>query len=410
MPLTTINGFRHYYQDVGSGEPVFLLHGVMNSSRYFEKLIPDLAIDFRVVAPHLRGMGFSEHVAHLPPTAWVADVVSLMDELGIENGHFYGVSLGGIIAMRLAIECPERVRTLTVDSPIFALSTIPPKRESRARRDPPAAVVEELRATHGDDWLTVQENCAGYLETPEIWEYLNLGASVAAISAPTLVIRGDIDEALHPLVQAIDLHGALADSCLWIAPRTRSLMARRHPADSLRVFRDFLCEHIPPAADHPEIRQRMNLLGAIELFAGLSSGALARLAAVAEVVTSPANDVVFREGEAADGLYVVIRGVFCVSIRCGADGGDVQLRTLRTGDFVGEMALLTNEPRSATLRCESDGQLLRINRIHIRALLGRDATAAAAVAIALTRYLQAQNRVLRANADADAWCNSPSCP
>lgn len=394
MPLTTINGFRHFYEDVGSGEPVFMLHGVMNSSRYFEKLIPDVAIDFRVVAPHLRGMGFSEHVARLPHRAWVSDVVSLMDELGIENGHFYGVSLGAGIAMRLAIERPDRVRTLTLDSPVIALETIPSMRESRAGKFPPADVVEELRATHGDDWLTVQENCDGYLGTPEIWEYLNLRSCVAAISAPTLIIRGDIEEPFHPLVQAVDLHGALADSWLWIAPGTRSLMTRRHPADSSRIFREFVCAHSAPSTDDRDVRQRIDLLVTSELFASLGGGALSRLAAAADVVTSRAGDVVFSQGDAADGLYVVVRGAFCVSIPGAIDGSHVRVRTLETGDFFGEMALLTNEPRSATVRCERDGELLRVNRTHMRALLERDATAATAVATTLTRCLQAQNRAL----------------
>jgi hypothetical protein len=74
-------------------------------------------------------------------------------------------------------------------------------------------------------------------------DHLDLGEAVAGITAPTLVIRGDIDEPFHPLIQAVDLHSALPDSRLWIAPRTRSLMARRRPADSLRVVRDFVAEH-----------------------------------------------------------------------------------------------------------------------------------------------------------------------
>jgi pimeloyl-ACP methyl ester carboxylesterase/CRP-like cAMP-binding protein len=394
MPITTVNGYRHFYEDVGSGEPVILLHGVMNSSRYFDKLIPDLATDFRVIAPHLRGMGFSEHVAQLPPTAWASDVIALMDDLGLDDAHVYGVSLGGIIAMRLAIEFPDRVRTLTVDSPIIALKAIPSLRESRVRKEPPPNVVDELRAMHGDDWLTVQENCDRYLQTPEMWHYLNLGPTVAAITAPALIIRGDTDEPFHPFVHAIDLHEALSGSWLWIAPRTRSLLARRHPADSLRVFRDFLSEHNPPVRHDPATRRHVELLAAIDIFTGLGDDALSRLAAGAQVLTSHVGDIVFRQGDPADGLYVVGRGAFAVSISLQTGRGDVRLRTLRPGDFFGEMALLTNKPRSATVRCERDGELLRIDRTHVRALLCRDPAAATAVATTLTGYLQAHNREL----------------
>ena len=70
------------------------------------------------------------------------------------------------------------------------------------------------------------------------------------------------------------------------------------------------------------------------------------------------------------------------------------VRTLGAGDFFGEMSLLTNEPRSATVRCETDGGLLRIHDVHVRALLARDPAAASAVAAALSRYVQAHNVAL----------------
>jgi pimeloyl-ACP methyl ester carboxylesterase len=230
MPLTTINGYRHFYEDVGSGEPIVLLHGIMNSSRYFEGIIPDLAVDFRVIAPHLRGMGRSEHVAMVPPGAWAEDVLTLLDVLGVEGFHLYGVSLGGIIAMRLAIDCPQRIWTLTVDSPVITVDGLPNPTEPRADKQLPKEAADELAAMHGDDWLTVQENLNRSLHAPGMADDLDLGDAVAGITAPTLVIRGDIDEPFHPLIQAVDLHAAVTDSRHWIAPRTRSLMARRRPA------------------------------------------------------------------------------------------------------------------------------------------------------------------------------------
>ena len=67
MPLTTINGHQHFYEDTGSGDAVVLLHGNENSSYYFKRIIPALSDEFHVIAPHFRGMGFSEHVQLAPP-------------------------------------------------------------------------------------------------------------------------------------------------------------------------------------------------------------------------------------------------------------------------------------------------------------------------------------------------------
>lgn len=260
---------------------------------------------------------------------------------------------------------------------------------------------------HGDDWLTVEENLNGSLLAPGMADHLNLGEAVAGITSPTLVIRGDIDEPFHPLIQAVDLHAALPDSRLWIAPRTRSLMTRRRPADSLRVVRDFVSEHTRLAGTGSGRPGDPELLEAVPLFAGLAAATRARLAACTEGVESCAGDVVFRQGDPSDGAYVVKRGTFSVSVAATSEPGTICVRTLQAGDVFGEMSLLTNEARSATVRCETDGELLRIPGAHVRALLARDATAAGAVAATLSRYVQAHNVAL---ADGGfAAMAAPSC-
>ncbi|HEV8623286.1 MAG TPA: alpha/beta fold hydrolase [Acidimicrobiia bacterium] len=392
MPLTTINGCRHFYEDEGRGEPIVLLHGIMNSSLYFEGIIPDLALDFRVIAPHFRGMGRSEHVPAVPPGAWAGDVLALLDALGVNGFHLYGVSLGGIIAMRLAVDCPERVWTLTVDAPVITVAGLPNPTAPRA--EIPREMAEQLAAMHGDDWVTVEENLNRSLHAPGMAEHLNLGDDVKEITSPTLVIRGDIDEPFHPLIQAVDLHAALPDSRLWIAPRTRSLMVRRRPTDSLRVVRDFVAEHSRLHGPGSGRAGDIELLKAVPLFAGLAPASRARLAACAESVESLAGDVVFRQGDLPDGLYVVKRGTFSVWVAGPNDPAPVHIRTLGAGDYFGEMSLLTNDARSATVRCETEGELLRIGGPHIGALLARDASAASAVAAALSHYVRTQNLTL----------------
>jgi CRP-like cAMP-binding protein len=171
-------------------------------------------------------------------------------------------------------------------------------------------------------------------------------------------------------------------------------MVRCRPADSLRVVRDFVVEHSRPAVAGLEHDRAVAVLGTVPLFAGLEAATRARLAACAESVEIFAGEVVFRQGHPSDGFYVVKRGSFSVSVDTAGEPGGVCVRRLQAGDFFGEMAVLTNEARSATVRCESDGELLRIHAAQVKALLARDPAAASAVAAVLIRYVQAHNLAL----------------
>jgi CRP-like cAMP-binding protein len=288
------------------------------------------------------------------------------------------------------------VGTLTVDAPILQLFATPTVNKDPTQEIPPHWV-EQLRAMHGDDWRTVVRNCDRWVQSPEFQHFAALGDAVRGITAPTFIIRGDIEEAAHPLEQAVALHELIPNSWLWIAPHSRSLLTRDNPTDSVRIFRDFLLETSgPPAAGGAARPEHLALLGQVDLFAGLRPGALARLAALANVVALRAGDLVFRQGDPADALYVVAGGSFGVWVAAEAGQEPLRVRSLGPGACFGEMGLMTNQPRSATVRCERDGELLRISGAHFRALLQRDAAVALAAAIGLSRYVQAHDRGLQA--------------
>lgn len=392
MPHTTINGYRHFYEDLGSGEPVVLLHGITNSSYYFRRLIPGVAAEFHVIAPHFRGMGFSERAVDIPPGAWLDDVMVLLDQLDIGSAHFYGVSLGALIGMRLTLDQPQRVRSLTLDSPKFGMGPKPPK--IGTEQEPPPWIVAELRAMHGDDWQTVVRNCDGYSQSRELQTHLHIGEAAAEIAVPTLIIRGDIDEPAHPLLHATRLHELIPHSRLWIAPDTASLITRQLPAESLRIFCDFVLDvaEPPPGREAPQNPEDLELLAQIDLFAGLRRSALVRLASLATPLELRRGDSVFRQNEPSDGFYVVTHGLFGITIATPGEQNDFMLRTLGPGEFFGEMALVANQPRSASVHCEADGALLRIDGRHFHALLQRDPTASMAVGKAISHYVQTEDQ------------------
>jgi CRP-like cAMP-binding protein/di/tricarboxylate transporter len=142
-----------------------------------------------------------------------------------------------------------------------------------------------------------------------------------------------------------------------------------------------------PAAVSPSVE---TVLTRVALFAGLGRVELARLAAHLEPIDLAAGDDVIRQGEVGDSLYVVERGVFAVLLRTSATA-ETRVGTMETGDAFGEMALLTDEPRSATVRAETAGRVLKLGRERFLELLRREPTAFLAVATTLSRRLAAGN-------------------
>jgi DASS family divalent anion:Na+ symporter len=147
-----------------------------------------------------------------------------------------------------------------------------------------------------------------------------------------------------------------------------------------------------------EDRERSERLRSVDLTSGLDRVALARLAAYMDPVAVSAGDVVLSEGETGDALYIVVRGTFGVFVGANLE----RVNTIGPGHYVGELALLVDEPRSATIRADTEGELLRLDRQQFVELLGRDAAAAKAVATTLARRLRRRDGVLPDEAEAIA--------
>jgi haloacetate dehalogenase len=104
----------------GAGPPLLLLHGYPETHLMWGQIAGDLAEDFTVVAPDLRGYGDSSQPATVPDhrtygkRAMAADGVGLMRQLGLDRFDVVGHDRGGRVAYRMALDHPEVVRRLTV--------------------------------------------------------------------------------------------------------------------------------------------------------------------------------------------------------------------------------------------------------------------------------------------------------
>jgi DNA-binding NtrC family response regulator/ferredoxin len=107
--------------------------------------------------------------------------------------------------------------------------------------------------------------------------------------------------------------------------------------------------------------QIKDMLRSVELFKSLSPELISKIAGVAECVAFPEGEIIIHEGDQGDSFYQVISGLIRV-FHVSEDGVDVTLNTLGPGESFGEMALLTGEPRSASVDIQEAGSLLIISK------------------------------------------------
>jgi|CXWL01.1.fsa_nt_gi CRP-like cAMP-binding protein len=137
-------------------------------------------------------------------------------------------------------------------------------------------------------------------------------------------------------------------------------------------------------------------LKAMALCRSLSATEVEAIAAIVETRDVAAGKELFLEGDAGDGLFLVVSGE--ISVTKLAPGGEHLLARLAPGGVLGEMSLVTADPRSATGRARVDTRVLHMPAAAFRALLAADSVAAhkvvAAIAELLARRLAAMNSVV----------------
>ena len=117
MAFARINGIVLHHQVVGptDGPALVFINSLGSDFRIWQEVVPAFADRFRVVLYDKRGHGLSD----APPAPYTIDehaddLLGLLDHLGIERFSLVGLSVGGMIAQRMAVRAPERVQALTL--------------------------------------------------------------------------------------------------------------------------------------------------------------------------------------------------------------------------------------------------------------------------------------------------------
>jgi pimeloyl-ACP methyl ester carboxylesterase len=257
----TINGARIHYERSGKGFPLLLIHAGIADSRMWEPQAKAFANEFDMIRPDMRGFGESE----LPPAPYStrADIIALLDHLGVDRAHVVGCSMGGTVAIDLTLENPDRVAKLVLvgsgvsgsnlgeaDSALFADVEAADKAGDidavnraevrlwvdgprRPEGSAPAAVRELVLDMNGrslqSDWASAAHQS---LEPPAI-------ERLEAITAPTLVIVGD-EDLPHAAANAEVITSRIPDSRSVIITGAAHLPSLEHPEEFNRVVLDFL--------------------------------------------------------------------------------------------------------------------------------------------------------------------------
>jgi 3-oxoadipate enol-lactonase len=110
-----VNGLRLSYRDVGKGPVVLLLHGLGASMSDWDEVVPLLSQQYRVITPDLRGHGDSERSKRrYQPDGFADDIEALLAAIGIEDYVVVGHSMGGAVALTLALRQPQGLRGLVI--------------------------------------------------------------------------------------------------------------------------------------------------------------------------------------------------------------------------------------------------------------------------------------------------------
>ncbi|HMM77038.1 MAG TPA: alpha/beta fold hydrolase [Gammaproteobacteria bacterium] len=253
---------RLAYEAIGTGPTVVFMHGIGGNRTNWREQLDALAPEFRAVAWDARGYGDSDdYEAALAFPDFAADLLRLLDHLGVAQAHLVGLSMGGRIAMDFYEAHPRRVASLVLCDtfPGYDASITEEQREKfiASRRKPlvedgkeprdiaplvaptllgknaaPAALqrlIDSMAMLHKESYIKAIEAMTRYEPVARLGEF----------RVPTLVVCGEEDRLTPPAI-ARDMVARIPDARLAILERAGHLSNIEQPLAFNAVLLDFL--------------------------------------------------------------------------------------------------------------------------------------------------------------------------
>jgi 3-oxoadipate enol-lactonase len=258
VPTASTSGVGIHWDETGSGTPVLLIMGHSFTSATWWPVVPDLAARHRVITFDNRGVGRSGMSKPWTVQDMVRDGVAVLDAAGVQDAHVYGVSMGGGIALEMAISHPDRVRSVVLGCTMAKTELRPPTPWTKKAilRAVPNRML--LRAggngLYGDSspadrvardreiLRTSRMPKSGVIRQADaIAAYATTEDSVRAVSAPALVLHGTLDDAV-PYEQGQRLAELVPNARLVTFEGARLNYLIDHGAEANESVLDFFAE------------------------------------------------------------------------------------------------------------------------------------------------------------------------
>jgi len=147
LPTADINGIQLYYEEYGSGFPIVFAHGAGGNHMSWWQQVPILSRHYRCISFDHRGWGLSLDLDDSGPAAFIQDLTSFTDHLGLDETFLVAQSMGGLSCLGFAVRHPARVRGLVMANTFAGM-----------RREVWLASDDELRLLVQSVWQRRREN------------------------------------------------------------------------------------------------------------------------------------------------------------------------------------------------------------------------------------------------------------
>jgi len=233
--FTVIDGVRLHYAQEGQGTDLILVHGLGGSLHDWDAYTPELAKHHRILRWDVRGFGESDKPSGpYSPQLFACDLAGLARACGVGRAHVVGISMGGVIAQRFALDYSDFVTSLTLISTSSEVGA-----QARAAWEKMAAVIEQRGFSATGDFAqriyapsfvkahpeavqamaarTAMNDPRAYAAAARAIGVYNWTAELNRIQVPTLILQG-LEDTLTPPGGSVRMRRILPRSRLLLIP------------------------------------------------------------------------------------------------------------------------------------------------------------------------------------------------